>query len=407
MKPIKKANVLKNVCYDIRGPVMKEASRLEEEGFQIIKLNIGNTAPFGLEAPDELLHDLILNLRNAQGYTDSKGIFPARKAIMQDFQRKGIHDVSTDHIYIGNGVSEMIKVAIEGLLNNGDEVLIPMPDYPLWTASVNLARGKAVHYICDEKSDWQPDIKDIEKKITAKTKGIVLINPNNPTGAVYSKEIVQKIVEIAEKHQLVLFSDEIYDKILYDDAVHYPPAAMTDKILVITFGGISKVYRAPGFRCGWMVLSGNREQAADYIEGLDILTSMRLCANAPAQFTVQTSLGGYQSIRDLVKKDGRLYRQRELAWKALNNIPGITCVKPKGTFYLFPKVDVKKFHIKDDVKFALGLLKEEKVLIVQGSGFNWHDIDHFRLVFLPQEEILNIAIERIGKYMKFIETTVR
>jgi len=399
MKPIKKATVLQNVCYDIRGPVLKEAMKLEEEGFQLIKLNIGNTAPFGFDTPDELVHDLILNARNSQGYGDSKGLFSARKAVMQESQRNGIKNVSTDDIYIGNGVSELIKIAVEGLLNNGDEVLVPMPDYPLWTASINLVRGKAVHYVCDEQSDWEPDIEDIKNKISTKTRAIVIINPNNPTGAVYSKETVEKLIEIAEEHQLIIFSDEIYDKIIYDNYKLYSPATMTDKVLVVTFGGISKVYRAPGFRSGWMILSGNKEIAQDYIEGLDILTSMRLCANILAQQTIQTALGGYQSIYDLIKPGERLYKQRDLAWKMLNDIPGISVVKPKGALYLFPKIDKKRFKVTDDVQFVLDLLREEKVLVVQGTGFNWHDVDHFRLVFLPHEEILELAINRIGNFL--------
>ncbi|MCK4907688.1 MAG: pyridoxal phosphate-dependent aminotransferase [Spirochaetes bacterium] len=402
MKQIKKSMVLNDVCYDIRGPILQEAMRLEEEGMKIIKLNIGNTAPFGLEAPEELIHDMIMNIRNAQGYCDSKGIFPARKAVMQYHQQKGVNNISTDNIYIGNGVSELIKISMEALLNNSDEILIPTPDYPLWTASVNLARGKAVHYICDEKSEWQPDLKDIEKKITPKTKGIVIINPNNPTGAVYKKEILQKIVSIAEKHSLIIFSDEIYDKILYDNSVHYNIAAMTDKVLVVTFGGISKNYRAPGFRVGWMVLSGNRAIANDYIEGINILSSMRLCSNVPGQHVVQTSLGGKQSILKLTANGGRLQKQRDLAWKMITSIPGISCVKPKGALYLFPKIDIKKYKIKDDYQMVLDILLKEKVLVTQGTGFNWPEPDHFRMIFLPHEEILTIAINRIANYFSSI-----
>lgn len=400
MKKLMKANVLKDVCYDIRGPVLREAVRLEEEGYQVIRLNIGNTAPFGLEAPDEIIHDLIVNVRSAQGYCDSKGIFPARKAVMQYFQERGIDDVDVGDIYMGNGVSELIKVAVEALVNNGDEILVPAPDYPLWTASIRLVRGKAVHYLCDEQSDWQPDLKDLEKKITPKTKGLVMISPNNPTGAVYHKDVVEKMVRLAEKHSLVLFSDEIYDKVLYDGATHHPPALMTKDILVVTFGGLSKVYRAPGFRSGWMVLSGNRAAAADYIEGLDTLTSMRLCANVLAQNAVQTALGGRQTIYDLTAPGGRLHEQRDLAWKMLNDIPGISCVKPKGAMYCFPRLDRKKFPIKDDVKFILDFLLAEKVLVVQGTGFNWPDPDHFRVVFLPPKETLGIALARLGEFLK-------
>jgi len=407
MREIKKSHVLDNVCYDIRGPVLKQAAFLEEEGYKIIRLNIGNTTPFGFETPDEIVHDVILNIRKAQGYADSRGIFPARKAVVQEMQEKGVHGVTVDDVYMGNGVSELIKIAMEGLLNNGDEVLLPMPDYPLWTASINLARGKAVHYLCDEASAWQPDLEDIRSKISSRTKALVIINPNNPTGAVYSKQIVQQLIDIAEEQELVLFCDEIYDKILYDGAVYYPPAAMTDRIPVITFGGISKTYRAPGFRCGWMVISGNRAVAADYVEGLEILTSMRLCANVPAQFAVQTALGGYQSIKDLTAKEGRLYRQREMAWSMLNAIPGVSCVKPGGAFYMFPKLDKKRFKIKDDMSLILGLLKEERVLVVQGTGFSWHDTDHLRLVFLPPEEELQAAINGLAAYLQRREENQR
>ena len=398
MKAIKKATVLKNVCYDIRGPALEEAARLEADGIQILRLNIGNTAPFGLDTPDELVQDLITNVRSAQGYCDSKGLFPARKAVMQDWQQRGVA-VPIEHIYMGNGVSELIKVSVEALLNNGDEILVPAPDYPLWTASINLARGRAVHYICDEKSDWQPDLADIRKKISPRTKGIVIINPNNPTGAVYPEETIRELVDIAEEHGLIIFSDEIYDKILYDDAKHFSPASYAEKTLCITFGGISKVYRAPGFRCGWMVLTGEKRMASDYIEGLNMLTSMRLCANVLAQNTVQTALGGRQSIYDLTKKGGRLERQRTLCWEIISQIPGVSCVKPRGALYMFPKLDKKMYPFSDDRDFLLGLLKQEHVLVVQGTGFNWPDTDHFRIVFLPQEEVLRDAVERIGRYL--------
>jgi alanine-synthesizing transaminase len=397
MRNFKKAAVLKNVCYDIRGPALQEAIRLEADGVKILRLNIGNTAPFGFDTPDELIQDLIKNIRSAQGYCDSKGIFSARKAVVQEWQKRGL-DVQIDDVYMGNGVSELIKISVEALLNNGDEILVPAPDYPLWTASIKLARGNAVHYLCDEQSDWLPDLADIRKKITKHTKGIVIISPNNPTGAVYPKEMIQKLVDIAEEHELVIFSDEIYDKILYDDETFYSPACFTEKTLAITFGGISKVYRACGFRSGWMVISGNKASAGDYIEGINMLTSMRLCANVLAQNTVQTALGGRQSIYDLTKPGGRLERQRTIAWEMLNQIPGVSCVKPKGAFYTFPRFDPKRFRFKDDMDFLLGLLKQEHVLVVQGSGFNWPEHDHFRLVFLPEEEILRKAIERIGRF---------
>ena len=397
MRNFKKAAVLKNVCYDIRGPALQEAARLEADGVKILRLNIGNTAPFGFETPDELIQDLIKNIRSAQGYCESKGIFSARKAVVQEWQKRGM-DVGIEDVYMGNGVSELIKISVEALLNNGDEILVPAPDYPLWTASIRLARGNAVHYICDEKSDWLPDLADIRKKINKRTKGIVIISPNNPTGAVYPKEMIQQLVGIAEEHELVIFSDEIYDKILYDDATFHSPACFNEKTLAVTFGGISKVYRACGFRSGWMVLSGNKTCAGDYIEGINMLTSMRLCANVLAQNTVQTALGGRQSIYDLTKPGGRLERQRTIAWEMLNQIPGVSCVKPRGAFYTFPRFDQKRFRLKNDMDFLLGLLKQEHVLVVQGSGFNWPENDHFRLVFLPEEEMLRKGIERIGRF---------
>lgn len=400
MKSINKSSKLDNVLYDIRGPVMEEAKRLEEEGYHIMKLNIGNPAPFGLEAPDEIIHDVIYNVRRAQGYTDSQGIFPARKAIMQYCQQKNIEGVTVNDIYVGNGVSELIMMALQALLENGDEILIPAPDYPLWTAATNLAGGVPVHYLCDEQSYWYPDIEDIKKKITPKTRGIVIINPNNPTGAVYPKEILEQIVRIAEEHDLILFSDEIYDKILYDDAEHYSAASMTDEVLCITFNGLSKSHRIAGFRAGWLVLSGNKERAKDYIEGIHMLASMRLCSNALAQYTIQTALGGYQSINEYIVPGGRLREQRDLAYKMLNDIPGISCVKPKGAFYVFPKVDVERFNIKDDMLFIRDLLLSKRVLLVQGTGFNWPDPDHFRLVFLPPKEELKRAINRIASFLE-------
>lgn len=399
MKMIKKSSKLDNVCYDIRGPVLDESKRLEEEGYNIIKLNIGNPAPFGLKAPDEIIVDVIMNLRNAQGYSDSKGIFSARKAVMQYCQEKGIDNVEIDDIYIGNGVSELIMIAMQGLLDNGDEILIPAPDYPLWTAAVNLAGGTPVHYMCDEESDWYPDLEDIRKKVTPNTKGIVIINPNNPTGSVYPVEILEGIIDIAREHDLIVFSDEIYDKILYDGITHTSTAALADDILFITMNGLSKSHRIAGFRAGWMVISGDKSGAKDYIEGLNMLASMRLCSNVPAQYTIQTALGGYQSIKDLVMPGGRLKEQRDYAWERVNSIPGISCVKPKGAFYLFPKVDVKRFSIVNDEKFILDFLLQEKVLLVQGTGFNWPEHDHFRIVFLPNLTDLKIALDRFEYFL--------
>lgn len=399
MSIIKKSMKLDNVCYDIRGPVMDEAKRLEEDGYNILKLNIGNPAPFGLDAPDEIIHDVISNIRKAQGYSDSKGIFSARKAIMQYCQQKNIQNVAVEDIYIGNGASELIMISMQGLLNNGDEILVPAPDYPLWTASVNLAGGTAVHYLCDEESNWYPDVEDIRKKITSKTKGIVIINPNNPTGAVYPVEILTEIVKVAIEHDLILFSDEIYDKILYDDEQHVSTASLTKDVLCLTFNGLSKSHRIAGFRAGWMVISGDKSRARDYMEGLTILASMRLCSNVPAQYTIQTALGGYQSINELIVSGGRLKEQRDLSYQLLNQIPGISCVKPKGAFYLFPKIDVTKFNIKNDTKFVYDLLLDKKVLLVQGSGFNWPQPDHFRVVFLPALEDLRHAINRIGSFL--------
>ncbi|HRX15509.1 MAG TPA: pyridoxal phosphate-dependent aminotransferase [Spirochaetota bacterium] len=399
MKKIYKSKKLENVCYEIRGPVMKEAQRLEEEGFQILKLNIGNTAPFGLMAPDEMIHDVILNMPKSQGYCDSKGLFSARKAVMQYYQQKGLLEPDIEDIYIGNGVSELIVMTMQGLLNNGDEVLIPAPDYPLWTAAVSLSGGKPVHYICDEQSDWYPDIDDIRSKITDKTKAIVVINPNNPTGSVYSKEIVEQLVKVAVENKLVLLADEIYEKIVYDDNKHYSPALMTDETLVITYNGLSKSYRAPGFRAGWMVLTGLKSMAKDFIDGLDILANMRLCSNVPSQYSIQTALGGYQSINDLILPSGRLGKQREVCYDLLTSISGISCVKPKGALYMFPKIDVKKFGIKSDIKFAFDLLQHKKMLIVQGSGFNWPKSDHFRIVFLPDVDLLGEAMSRLKEFL--------
>lgn len=395
-----KSNKLANVCYDIRGPVLKHAKRLEEEGHRILKLNIGNPAPFGFEAPDEILQDVIRNLPTAQGYSDSKGLFSARKAVMQYCQQKQIDGVGIEDIYLGNGVSELIVMALQALLNNGDEVLIPAPDYPLWTASVSLAGGKPVHYLCDEQANWWPDLEDIKAKITPNTKGLVLINPNNPTGAVYPKEVLEGMVELARQHNLVLFSDEIYDKILYDDAVHISTASLAPDVLCLTFNGLSKSYRVAGFRSGWLIISGPKERAKSYIEGLEILASMRLCANVPAQHAIQTALGGYQSINDLVLPGGRLLEQRNRTWELLNDIPGVSCVKPMGALYAFPKIDPKHCPIHNDEKFALDLLLSEKLLIVQGTAFNWPWTDHFRVVTLPRVDDLEAAIGRIGNFLQ-------
>ncbi len=399
MQTIKKSTKLNNVCYDIRGPVLEEAKRMEEEGHRILKLNIGNPAPFGFEAPEEILQDVLYNLPNAQGYCESKGLYSARKAVMQECQRKKIDNVSIEDIYLGNGVSELIVMATQGLLNDDDELLIPAPDYPLWTAATRLAGGKAVHYICDEQADWYPDINDIRSKITERTKGIVIINPNNPTGALYPESLLQEIIQVAREHNLVVLADEIYDKILYDEEKHTSIASLADDVLFLTFNGLSKSYRVAGFRSGWMIISGNKHKASDFIEGLNMLSSMRLCANVPAQHAVQTALGGYQSINDLILPGGRLKEQRDLAWEMLDNIPGISCVKPKGALYLFPKLDVKRFNIHDDEKFAYDLLKQEKMLVVQGTAFNWPEPDHFRIVSLPYVDQLEDAINRIGRFL--------
>lgn len=399
MTAVKKSNKLSDVCYDIRGSVLAEAKSLEEEGHHIVRLNIGNPAAFGLNAPEEIVHDIIINLHEAQGYCDSKGLFAARKAVMQHCQQINISDVDIESIYIGNGASELIVMAMQGLLNSGNEILVPMPDYPLWTAAVKLAGGKPVHYLCDEESDWYPDPGDIKRKITPHTKGIVVINPNNPTGAVYPPVILEKIVALARKHGLIVFSDEIYDKILYDNATHTPIASLADDVLFLTFNGLSKAYRAAGFRAGWMVVSGNKATAKDYIEGLNILSSMRLCSNVPAQLGIQTALGGYQSIKDLALPGGRLREQRDLAYKKIVNMPGISCVKPRGALYLFPKMDTRRFCIRDDSRFVLDLLRQEHVLVVQGTGFNWSRHDHFRLVFLPRAHELSNALDRIAHFL--------
>lgn len=399
MSNVAKSNKLATVCYDIRGPVLQEAKRLEEEGHRILKLNIGNPAPFGFEAPEEILQDVILNLPTAQGYCDSKGIFSARKAVMQQYQSRGALGVGIEDVYLGNGVSELIVMAMQGLLNNGDEMLIPAPDYPLWTAAVSLSGGKAVHYICDEHAGWQPDIEDIERKITKQTRGIVVINPNNPTGAVYPRETLEAILELARRHDLIVFADEIYDKIVYDDAVHVPMATLADDVLIVTFSGLSKSYRVAGFRCGWMVLTGARHRAKDYIEGLDILSSMRLCANVPSQHAVQTALGGYQSIDALVQPGGRLYEQRNRGWELLNEIPGVSCTKPQGALYLFPRLDPDVYPVRSDRQLVLDLLQQKHLLLVEGTAFNWPRPDHLRIVFLPYTDVLEDAIGRLRHFL--------
>ena len=394
-----KSKKLNNVCYEIRGPVLQRANELEEEGHRILKLNIGNPAPFGFNAPDEIIQDVIRMLPDSEGYSDSKGLYSARKAIMQECQKIGIPGVGVNDIYLGNGASELISMATQALLNQGDEVLIPAPDYPLWTAVVSLSGATPVHYLCDEDNGWQPSIDDIVSKITPNTKAIVIINPNNPTGAVYSREMLEQLVAIAEAHNLVVFADEIYSKILFDDAVHIPIGSLKADILCLTFNGLSKAYRLAGFRSGWLIVSGAKDRAADYIEGLNILSSMRLCANVPAQHAIQTALGGYQSINELILPGGRLLEQRDLAHKMLNEIPGVSCTKPAGAIYMFPRLDPEVYPVKDDEQLVLDLLNQEKILLVQGSGFNWHEPDHLRIVFLPNKIDLADAIERFARFL--------
>ncbi len=400
MKKFLKSDKLNNVCYDIRGPVLELASKMEEEGQKIIKLNIGNVGVFGFDPPEEIQQDMIRNLVNSAAYSDSKGIFTARKAIMHYSQEKNIRGVGLDDIYTGNGVSELIVLAMNALLNNGDEILVPAPDYPLWTAAVSLSGGTPIHYLCDEGKNWAPDVKDMRSKISSKTKGIVVINPNNPTGAIYSDQTLQDIVDLAKEFDLIIFADEIYDKTLYEGKTHTSIASLSEDVLMITFNGLSKNYRSCGYRAGWMVLSGNKEFAHDYIEGLNMLSSMRLCSNVPGQWAIQTALGGYQSINELVGKGGRLRRQRDLAYDLITQIPGVTCVKPDAALYLFPKLDPDMYPIENDQDFIAELLKEEKVLLVQGSGFNWPYPDHFRLVFLPNEDVLREAISRLAKFLE-------
>lgn len=400
MRTFQKSSKLEDVCYDVRGPVLEEANRMEENGINVLKLNIGNPAPFGFSAPEEVIRDMIYNLRESQGYSDSKGVFSARKAIMQYCQIKKIPNVTINDIYTGNGVSELISILTLALLDNGDEILVPSPDYPLWTGCVSLAGGKPVHYICDEESEWYPDLEDMRSKITDRTKAIVLINPNNPTGAVYPKEILEKIVALAREHELMIFSDEIYDRLVMDGIRHTSIASLAPDLFCITLNGLSKSHMVAGFRAGWMVLSGAKDKAKDYIEGLNMLSNMRLCSNVPAQSIVQTALGGYQSVNEYLVPGGRIYEQREYIYKAINDIPGLSAVKPKAAFYIFPKIDVKKFNIYDDEKFALDFLREKKVLITHGKGFNWDKPDHFRIVYLPRVGELKKATEKLADFLK-------
>ena len=401
MRVFKKSSKLDNVLYDVRGPVVDEAARMEEAGTQILKLNIGNPAPFGFQTPDEVIYDMRRQLAECEGYSPAQGLFSARKAIMQYAQLKHIPNVSMEDIYTGNGVSELINLCMSALLDNGDEILIPAPDYPLWTACATLAGGKAVHYICDEQSDWYPDMEDIRKKITDRTKAIVIINPNNPTGALYPKEVLQQIVDIAREHQLIIFSDEIYDRLVMDDEEHISIASLAPDLFCVTYSGLSKSHMIAGFRIGWMIFSGNKNMAKDYMEGVKMLSNMRLCSNVPAQSIVQTALGGHQSVMDYVVPGGRIYEQREYIYKALTDIPGISAVKPKAAFYIFPKIDVKKFNIADDEKFALDLLRDKKILLIHGGGFNWHQPDHFRVVYLPRIEVLKESMKKIGDFFSY------
>ncbi len=399
MREFKKSSKLDHVLYDVRGPVVEEATRMENTGTNVLKLNIGNPAPFGFRTPDEIIYDMRQQLTECEGYSTAKGSFSARKAIMQYAQLRQIPHVSIEDVYTGNGVSELINLCMSALLDNGDEILIPSPDYPLWTACATLAGGKVVHYLCDEQADWYPDLEDIKKKINSRTKAIVIINPNNPTGALYPREILQQIVEIARKHQLIIFSDEIYDRLVMDDEEHVSIASLAPDLFCVTFSGLSKSHMIAGFRIGWMILSGNKTMAKDYIEGINMLSNMRLCSNVPAQSIVQTALGGYQSVKDYIIPGGRIYEQREYIYKSLTDIPGITAVKPKAAFYIFPKLDVKKFNIMDDEKFALDLLREKHILIIHGGGFNWKQPDHFRVVYLPRVEVLEQASKKIADFL--------
>lgn len=399
MREFKKSSKLDNVLYDVRGPVVDEAARMEENETNVLKLNIGNPAPFGFRTPDEVIYDMSRQLTECEGYSNSKGLFSARKAIMQYAQLKKLPNVSVEDIYTGNGVSELINLSMSALLDNSDEVLVPAPDYPLWTACVTLAGGTAVHYICDEQSEWYPDIEDIKKKITDKTKAIVIINPNNPTGALYPREVLQQIVDVAREHQLIIFSDEIYDRLVMDDLEHVSIASLAPDLFCVTFSGLSKSHMIAGYRIGWMVLSGNKALGKDYIEGINMLSNMRLCSNVPAQSIVQTALGGYQSVGEYIVPGGRIYEQREYSYKALNDIPGISAVKPKAAFYIFPKIDTQKFNIVNDEQFALDLLREKKILIIHGGGFNWDKPDHFRVVYLPRIEVLSDAMEKLADFL--------
>ena len=399
MREFKKSSKLDNVLYDVRGPVVDEAARMEENGTNVLKLNIGNPAPFGFRTPDEVIYDMSRQLTECEGYSNSKGLFSARKAIMQYAQLKKLPNVSVEDIYTGNGVSELINLSMSALLDNSDEVLVPAPDYPLWTACVTLAGGTAVHYICDEQSEWYPDIEDIKKKITDKTKAIVIINPNNPTGALYPREVLQQIVDVAREHQLMIFSDEIYDRLVMDDLEHVSIASLAPDLFCVTFSGLSKSHMIAGYRIGWMVLSGNKALGKDYIEGINMLSNMRLCSNVPAQSIVQTALGGYQSVGEYIVPGGRIYEQREYIYKALNDIPGISAVKPKAAFYIFPKIDTKKFNIVNDEQFVLDLLREKKVLLIHGGGFNWQQPDHFRVVYLPRIEVLKKATDSMADFL--------
>ena len=399
MRTFNKSTKLDHVCYDIRGPVLDEANRMEENGETILKLNIGNPAPFGFRAPDEVVKDMMMNLTSTQGYSDSRGLFSARKAIMQYCQIKGIPNVGMNDIYTGNGVSEMITMSMQALLNNGDEILVPAPDYPLWTASVSLVGGTPIHYMCDEQADWNPDIDDIKKKITDRTKGIVIINPNNPTGAVYSREILEEIVQVAREHQLIIFADEIYDRLVMDGVEHISIASLCPDLFCVTINGLSKSHRIAGYRVGWMCLSGDKSYVKGYLEGINMLSNMRLCSNVPAQSVVQTALGGYQSSQELLIPGGRVYEQREFIYKALNSIPGVSAVKPKAAFYIFPKLDVERFNITDDEQFAFDFLREQKVLVTHGKAFNWPDPDHFRVVYLPRKEVLEETMNKLELFL--------
>lgn len=401
VREFKKSSKLNNVLYDVRGPVVDEAAKMEEMGTHVLKLNIGNPAPFGFRTPDEVIYDMSRQLSDCEGYSASAGLFSARKAIMQYAQLKHLPNVTMNDIYTGNGVSELINLTMSALLDTGDEILIPSPDYPLWTACATLAGGKPVHYICDEQSDWYPDIEDMRKKINDRTKAIVIINPNNPTGALYPKEVLQQIVDLAREHQLIIFSDEIYDRLVMDGKEHVSIASLAPDLFCVTFSGLSKSHMIAGFRIGWMILSGNKNIARDYIEGIKMLSNMRLCSNVPAQSIVQTALGGHQSVNDYIVPGGRIYEQREYVYKALTDIPGISAVKPQAAFYMFPKIDTKKFNIVNDEKFALDLLRDKKILIVQGSGFNWHQPDHFRVVYLPRIEVLKEAVGKIGEFLQY------